>query len=169
VIRYPFRHILVPTDFSRCSDVALELAARLAHDHHATLELVHVIDVADLPLDAMIHPPSHPTGISIADHTRALADRELANRLARLPVPVQERRAATVYGSPHRAVLEHAARVGADLVIMGTHGRTGLAHLLVGSVAEKVVRHSPVPVLTIREHPYAERAPDPDLAGESDG
>ncbi|MCC6622595.1 MAG: universal stress protein [Deltaproteobacteria bacterium] len=155
MITYPFRHILVPTDFSSCSDAALELAAHLAHDHHATLELVHVVDVADLPLDAMIHPPSHPSGISIADHTKALAERELADRLSRLPVPVELRKSTTAYGSPHRAILEHAKAAAVDLIVMGTHGRTGLAHLLVGSVAEKLIRHSPIPVLTIREHAAA--------------
>ncbi len=169
MITYPFRHILVPTDFSKCSDVALDLAARLAHDHGAALELLHVVDVADLPLDAMIHPPAHPAGITVAEHTRTLADRELADRLARLPVPVEIRRAYSTHGSPSRAILDHAKQTNADLIVMGTHGRTGLAHLLVGSVAEKVVRHSPIPVLTIRGPANAEPTADTTLSDESSG
>jgi len=68
-------------------------------------------------------------------------------RLVPSDVPLET---TTVEGSPAREIVDHAASIGADLVVMGTHGRSGVDRLLLGSVAERVVRSSPVPVLTVR-------------------
>jgi len=166
---YPFTRILVPTDFSTCSDSALELASRLAHDHQAELIALHVVDAGHVPLDAVIHPRGQTEGVDVRTHTSRLATRELERRVGRLPVHVERRRCQVVHGPPARTILDAIASTGADLVVMGTHGRTGLAHLLMGSVAEKVLRLSRVPVLTVREETCVDRPLDPELSSEDDG
>jgi len=168
MITFPFTRILVPTDFSTCSDTALDLGARLAAEHKAELVVVHTIETHGLPLATTIHPATHPEGITIERYTHDLAVRELNQRLALLPVAVHQR-ARVVVGPPAATILEVAANEKADLIVMGTRGRTGLTHMLVGSVAEKVVRHSPVPVLTVREPTCRKEPLDPSLDDERDG
>jgi len=146
---YPFVRILVPIDFSTGSDSALELAARIAAEHQSELFAVHIVETHGLPLGTFIHPATHPEGITIERYTHDLAMQELSARLQRLPAAVRHR-GRVVVGSPTSTIVEIASAESADLIVMGTHGRTGLAHFLVGSVAEKVVRHSPIPVLTVR-------------------
>ena len=144
--------ILVPTDFSTTADAALDYAYVLAERFGAPIELLHVLDdpfVADgMAAEAYI---------SEAPVLRSAMLREAQERL--------RHRAATREGVPHidtevlfgngaRTIAEYAAERGVDLIVMGTHGRTGFAHLLLGSVAERLVRTAPCPVLTVR-HPEA--------------
>lgn len=168
MISYPFTRILVPTDFSTCSDTALDLGARLAGEHQAELVVVHVIEAHGLPLATTIHPVTHPEGVTIERYTHDLAMRELLQRLAHLPVPVQHR-ALVIVGPPAATILDCATHEHVDLIVMGTRGRTGLMHMLVGSVTEKVVRHSAVPVLTVREPTCRKEPLDPGLADEREG
>jgi universal stress protein A len=138
-----FRSILVPHDFSSEADDALRLAAQLAGPS-TTLTVLHVIEPyvgpSDITFATLVPPPQ-----SLVPDQR----RELEARVRKLlrngagPVKVQ-----VVVGSPASEIVRAAAK--ASLVVMATMGRTGLAHLLIGSVAEKVVRHSPTPVLTTR-------------------
>ncbi len=165
---YPFHRVLVATDFSGCADSALELGARLAHDHGAELLVLHVVEVRGLGLDVRIHPKTHPEGITVDAYTRELAERQLAQRLEHLPVMVR-RRAEVVHGAAGPTILEFAQREHADLIVMGTRGRSGLAHLFAGSVAERVVRHSVVPVVTVREPTCRQPPVDPDLGDELEG
>lgn len=168
MINYPFTRILVPTDFSTCSDTALALGARLAHEHQAELLVLHIVETHGLPRGTVIHPVSNPEGITIERYAHDMAMRELTVRLAHLPVPARHRR-RVVAGSPAATIIEIAEAESADLIVMGTRGRTGLAHMLVGSVAEKVVRHSAIPVLTVREPTCRQQPLDPALDGERDG
>jgi nucleotide-binding universal stress UspA family protein len=150
-----FRRILVPHDFSTHATRALQVAAELAREHRGRLVVLHVITpyhpVTALPEEHMVSWPS-------PDDLIAGERRHLEGLVARL---VKGRTAPPVtckveIGDPYRRIVD-AAR-GADLIVMSTAGRTGLSHLLVGSVAEKVVRHSSVPVLTLRPAPLRRTA-----------
>jgi nucleotide-binding universal stress UspA family protein len=141
-----FRRILVPHDFSDSATVALRAAAELAAGDGARLTVLHV-------LAPLYSGPAFPSEAAIAwtPSKELLAD--LRARLEMLVARALGRRARSVecravMGDPLQCILAAARR--ADSIVMATVGRTGLAHLLIGSVAEKVVRHSPVPVLTIR-------------------
>lgn len=135
-----FRRILVPHDFSESADVALELAADLAASQGSRLAVLHVAEP--------FHPP--PEVITwlrqaqIGPQLKRLRE-VVAARIGRRRVPVECR---VVVGYPINAILEAAKDV--DLIVMATQGRTGLPHLLIGSVAERVVRHATKPVLTVR-------------------
>ncbi|MCA9515988.1 MAG: universal stress protein [Myxococcales bacterium] len=168
-VPYPFRKILVPTDFSTCSDSALTLGAQLAHDVGAELVALHVVDPGHVPLSAVIHPSTHPEGVDVRTHTTELATRAIERRLERLPVTVVARSGHVVFGRPAKMICQAVADLGADLVVMGTHGRTGIAHLIMGSVAEKVLRVAKVPVLTVREATCVDRPLDPELSFEDEG
>ena len=143
-----FRRILVPHDFSSHANRALKLAADLARDQRGgRLRVLHVIPpftpMAGLPpaeMGAYI-PPAN----LIADE-RAHLERVVGKAVAGRGAPAVE--CQVVIGDPHHRIVD-ACR-GMDAVVMATTGRTGLAHLLIGSVAEKVVRHAPIPVLTLR-------------------
>jgi universal stress protein A len=139
--------ILVPVDFSSGSNCAVEWAQALAGAFGARLVLLHVIDTS---ANALIGGPggvlAPPPPAALYDELRreartAMAD--LAGRTLGATPLIRE-------GAPRQEILAVATEVHADLIVMGTHGRTGLAHLLFGSVAEHVVRHAPVPVFTIR-------------------
>lgn len=137
--------ILVPTDFSDCSAEALDDAIALAKVFQADLILVHVIEpfpYAAVEGIAFIHPVER-----LSLQAQALLD-QLSKR------PLKEKLSVETHltsGVPSKEIVKLAEREGADLIVMGTHGRTGVDHLFAGSVAEKVVRLSPCPVLTV--HP----------------
>jgi nucleotide-binding universal stress UspA family protein len=139
--------ILVPVDFSTGSNRAVEWAQAFAAAFGARLVLLHVIDTS---ANALIGGPggvlAPPPPAALYDELRNEARAAMAELAARTP------QAAPVIheGSPRQEILTTAAEINADLIVMGTHGRTGLAHLLFGSVAEHVVRHARVPVFTIR-------------------
>lgn len=138
--------ILATTDFSPGAEVAVQWAATLAQRFEAELILLNVIDLSFLLVPSL--PASGP--IVHADYDVLQSFREEANRQMAL---VKERyphaRSEIREGSPRPVILEEAVSLDASLVVMGTHGRSGIAHLLLGSVAEHVVRHSKVPVLTV--------------------
>jgi len=145
-----FTRILVPTDFSLPSDAALEYARILANKFGSSLQILHVVD------DPTAASEFVPDGFapSTADIRTALLD-HAHKRLDRLMNLVDRSRyhvhVDAVLGLPAQAIVDYAMATGAGLIVMGTHGRTGLAHLLMGSVAEHVVRTAPCPVLTVRE------------------
>lgn len=136
------RRILCPVDFSEPSRVALRYAATLAGTLGAELEVMHAyqLPVYALPDGALMATPEMTARIS-TDLGKALA--ELAEEEA------PKAKTTLVEGAPAAEVARLAKEHEADLVVMGTHGRTGLKHLLIGSVAERVVRTCPVPVLTV--------------------
>jgi len=151
----PIRIILHPTDFSEQSDYALRLACALARDHEARLVLLHVAA-----------PPMAVYGGDMLVAVPPESHDEERQRLDRLSVPEgvsAERR--LVEGDPGTEILLAARQTGPDLIVMGTHGRTGLARILMGSVAERVVRKAPCPVLTVKT-PFPESLSSPGLTQE---
>jgi universal stress protein A len=152
-----FSRILVPTDFSPPSDAALEYARILAATFGSTLRILHVIDdpsatsefVADgfAPSTEDIRNRLLKQARTRLDHLMNLVDRSRYRA-----------HADAIVGTPAEAIIEFASATGTSLIVMGTHGRTGLAHLLMGSVAEQVVRTAPCPVLTVRQVAVADEA-----------
>lgn len=154
-----YQHILMATDFSETADHAIELGARLARLHQARVSLVHAYDLFPMP-SAVSYPAAMWTGADVDQQVRADAQRSLEemarDKLADLQ-PVE----ATVLNrtGPALAICDHAEEHGVDLIVVGTHGRTGVSHLLIGSVAETVVRHAPCPVLVARPSTSLDRFP----------
>jgi nucleotide-binding universal stress UspA family protein len=132
--------VLFPTDFSAAADQALHVALTLARDHGAKVVLLSV------------PPPIPPVEGYVPDQDVEQLSREAAERLQVLAdgissVPVETR---VMVGAPGAAIVAAAKEYQADLIVMGTHGRTGLTRLLLGSVAEHVLRHAACPVLTVK-------------------
>jgi universal stress protein A len=144
------RKILVPVDYSACSRAALAFAASFAETAGAELDVIHVWDRPPyVPESTMVRHPDG-TSRSLVDMIREGAEREMAEFAASVELPAAVRfEPRLLSGNPARAILDELARGTHDLVIVGTHGRTGLRHVLLGSVAEKLVRLAPVPVLTV--------------------
>ena len=137
-----YDRILVPTDGSAEVERAVEYAVEFAREHDATIRTVYVVNSASyggLPMETAWD------GISDALRDEGAEAVERVEKLAG-DVPVET---AVLEGSPSRVIAEEARADDADLVIMGTHGRGGIDRLLLGSVAERVVRCSSVPVLTV--------------------
>lgn len=138
------RNILVPVDFSETSGKALRFALGLAEKWKATVHLLNVVPV-----------PAYPPVVMVGsfDTTRFEAGlREEAERqLKELAGPHGQRIAGTrvVAGEPFWEICRAAEERRSDLIVMGSHGRTGMAHVLLGSVAERVVRHASCPVLVV--------------------
>jgi nucleotide-binding universal stress UspA family protein len=135
--------ILVPTDFSEPSEQAFTYARRLAHRFGASLHLLHVVNrpllAEGLAAEAFMSDRTPMGSDMVEDAQRRLCKQ--APEAASVDV---------VFGYAARSIVEHASRLGVDLIVMGSHGRTGIAHVLLGSVAEAVVRMAPCPVLTVR-------------------
>ncbi|MCA9608059.1 MAG: universal stress protein [Myxococcales bacterium] len=144
-------HILVPTDFSDASKLATDAAAMLAKRFGAKVTLIHVHDPDGLRAPAhMAYSPMRQADVE--SEVKAMVEEKLGD-LRDAGFPGVEVTAELVEDeSPAHAICAHAEQVGADLIVIATHGRTGLKHLLIGSVAERVVRHATMPVLTLRSH-----------------
>jgi len=144
------KRILVPVDYSPSSKLALEWALTLADGMDASVHVVHTWEVPPyLRPDLTVW--SGEISETLADHTRAEAEKGMREFLVAADIDGRPNVTSQVTaGTPYATILALVREQGFDLVAMGTHGRTGVAHLLLGSVAEKVVRHAPCPVLTIR-------------------
>ena len=145
--------ILVPTDFSKHSEVALTYAVALAERFAAEIFLLNVVqDLALFIPDAVaVAPPiAAPVEQFTAAAQEALDQLAKTTRLESFPVHREVRE-----GTPFYEIIRFAREQDIDLIVMGTHGHTGLTHVLLGSVTEKVVRKAPCPVLTVR-HPEHE-------------
>jgi nucleotide-binding universal stress UspA family protein len=133
--------ILVATDFSSQAGKALVWARSLAHAFAAKLVLLHVIDIFSVAEMGCVMGGVDPLALL----------REQAHKCMReLKAIVPDAQTMIREGSPRPAIVEVALELNCQMIVMGTHGRSGLAHLLLGSVAEYVVRNSEVPVLTVR-------------------
>ena len=151
-----FNRILVPTDFSPPSDAALEYARAVATRFGASLHLLHVVD--DPYRAAYATEVYVPEVEGLRDDLIADAINKLKGRLQSSDVQVLGATTDAIIGTPAWSIVEYATVHEMDLIIMGTHGRGGMSHLLMGSVAERVVRTAPCPVLTVRETPAAAKA-----------
>lgn len=149
----PIKTILHPTDFSERSALAFRLACSLARDYGARLVVLHVVE--------------HPTPLGVEGVMLPPPEMDLASLRQRLqelrPPAVVSVEHRLVEGNPVDEVLGVAIQLGCDLIVMGTHGRTGLGRALMGSVAEQVVRKARCPVLTVKA-PVAAGAPASKLA-----
>ena len=155
-----YDRILCPTDGSAGATSALDRAIDLAVRYDAALHVLYVVEETMPVLDAA----DPELGVKLREHgdrvlTKA-ADRAVADG-------VDDVERAVVGGTPHRRILAYADEHDADLIIMGTDGRTGLDRFLLGSVAERVLRLSDVPVLTVRRDDRASAAAE--SPGETDG
>ena len=152
--------ILVPVDFSPHSDRALRYAARLAALLGASVELIHVVDnpFASGAWTSEVYVPNLPEMLQslIADANKRLTP--LKSMVASEKVNVETN---VLTGQPAYTITDHARSGGFDLIVMGTHGRTGFSHMFMGSVAERVVRRAPCPVLTVRETATPEETGSP--------
>jgi len=146
-------HILVATDFSEPAGKAVEAAEVLAAQLGAKVTLVHVFDPDALVPPGAIPRPSEFRAKISTEMTEAVTARLEETRKDKLASVKDVEIAVVQHRSPPTGIGEHAQKVGADLVIVATHGRTGIGHLLIGSVAEKVVRHAHCPVLAVRMPP----------------
>mgnify|MGYP003288102568 CR=1 FL=1 len=141
------RLILAPTDFSEFSKRVLRSALELAQTFEAKLSLLNVVEPPPSPIEGLV--PS-TLGANFLDDLERQASHALAAVLPEAQSTKVEVVRRVVVGIPYRKIIEVAAEEQADLIVMATHGRTGLSHLVMGSVAERVVRTAPCPVLTIR-------------------
>ena len=142
------RRILHPTDFSTASAAAFAKAIETAKAGRGELLLVHVMNpVIPVPGDGYISPKVYD---EIAASTKAWGQKQLAKRLAKAKAAGVRARGFLLEGVPHEQIVRIAKSRRADLVVMGTHGRSGLAKLFLGSVAGRVVAAAPCPVLTVR-------------------
>jgi nucleotide-binding universal stress UspA family protein len=150
-----FTRILVPTDFGPASDAALACAKELALRFDAAVHLLHVVDD---PLAAGVWTPEVYVGASAETREKLMDDAAL--RLKDSFTDDERKRFSTAaevrVGAPSETIVEFALEKGIDLIVMGTHGRRGFAHMFVGSVAERLVRTAPCPVLTVRAGRQAE-------------
>jgi len=141
----PVKNILVPVDYSETAEHALAYAVELAIGLHARVHVVSAWEMPNIGLpDGLVVATADIVGRivdAVQDHLRELEKKYKA----RVDI-----RTELVQGDPRDAILTAVERIGADLVVMGTHGRRGVARALMGSVAESVVRSCPVPVLTVR-------------------
>jgi nucleotide-binding universal stress UspA family protein len=143
-----FTRILVATDFSACADAALRAATALARAMGSTLAIVHV--QSPLPAYAFAEGAA-PDLARLEEDQRRWAQERLEQQAETVRASGLGVSTAIRVGTPADEVVEAAREMGADLIVVGTHGRTGLNRLLIGSVAERIVRTAPCPVLTIRD------------------
>ncbi|MFQ1694336.1 universal stress protein [Aeromonas veronii] len=137
--------LLCPVDFSQMSRAVLDYAVFMAQSHQAQLKLIHVVDQLH-GFDS--YKILHMTAIEITHEMERQARTQLKELVAALPIP------ATFdirFGRAADEIVIQAKEDEVELIVMGSHGRSGISHLLVGSVAESVVRHAPCPVLVVRQ------------------
>ncbi|MDX7747638.1 universal stress protein [Aeromonas veronii] len=137
--------LLCPVDFSQMSRAVLDYAVFMAQSHQAQLKLIHVVDQLH-GFDS--YKILHMTAIEITHEMERQARTQLKDLVATLPIP------ATFdirFGRAADEIVIQAKEDEVELIVMGSHGRSGISHLLVGSVAESVVRHAPCPVLVVRQ------------------
>jgi nucleotide-binding universal stress UspA family protein len=144
-----FKHVLVPTDFGAPSDAAMAYARIVAGEFGASLHVLHVVNDpyrASYSAEVFVPQMEGLRDELLADATRRLNDRLRPDDIQRLRAT-----AGAVIGTPAMSIVDYADDHDIDLIVMGTHGRSGMSHLLMGSVAEQVVRTAPCPVLLVRE------------------
>ena len=145
---FAIKTILVPTDFSEASEAALSYAKALAEAFSSSLHLVHVME------DLLAHAWAAEVYVASMPSLREEIEKEATERLGAMLTDEERQRlhvtTAIIAGNPFLEIIRYARAQSADLIVLGTHGRGPIAHMLLGSVAEKVVRKAPCPVLTVR-------------------
>jgi nucleotide-binding universal stress UspA family protein len=150
-----FKVILIATDLSDTSDHALDVAAQLASEHGSVLHLAHVIrDPATEPWAMEAFGADFG---ALLDETRSRAKRALMVRADRLRLPDGVQSEVAV-GAPAEEIVRYAKAIAADLIVVGSHGRTSMQRVFLGSVADRVLRHAACPVLVVRPAPSTQTA-----------
>lgn len=152
--------ILVPVDFSAHSELALRYATALASRVGASVDLFHVVEdsVANGAWGSEFFIPDFSEfRARLVEEGQRLLER-YRTLVGDAGIPIHT---AVHVGQPAQTITEYATTLGADLIVMGTHGRSGLSHLLMGSVAERVIRSAPCPVLTVRDVAAKDHAEPP--------
>lgn len=150
------KRILAPTDFGAHSDTAVRFACQVAERFGSDLHLLHVLsEILPTGPDPLMMPVMPPQFYKDnEDRAKETLDHLLKPDWGRPAAVVT----ATRWGSPVESVVSYALDYSIDMIVIATHGRTGLSHVLLGSVAERIVREAPCPVLTIRDrgvaHPH---------------
>ena len=144
------RKILVPTDMSTYSLSALQYAEIVAEVFGAEITLIHIVQSGDRPPDVHADPAERRGGEASIEESRKmishlLMDKDLVIRSIKILVR---------NGSPAEEIVKAAKEIDADIIVMSTHGRTGIRHTIIGSVAEKVVRYALCPVLTVKPEEF---------------
>jgi len=143
-----FKRVLAPTDFSESSEEALRQACWLAERFGAELHILHVLtEIVPTGPDPLMMPVMPPQFYQDDENKAQKALEEVVKPSWEKPASVKT---AVRWGSAAEAIVDYASEQGIDLIVISTHGRTGLSHILLGSVAERIVREAPCPVLTIR-------------------
>lgn len=144
-----FKRILAPIDYSPNSRTSLDYASQLALELGASIDIVHVWDRPSYIADSLLVGQGEERR-PLGDLIRETAEQEMRDFLKIMALPNSlVRREFLLSGEPARTLVQHLETEPYELVVVGTHGRSGFAHLLLGSVAERLVRYSPVPVLTV--------------------
>ena len=144
----PIKTILMPTDFSECATAALAWARTLAGAFEAKIVLLHAVDLVSyvwIPVGPAEVPAPVPD--DVARRIMDVAEKSLHASAARAP-EIARRLIRT--GHPRDVIVQVAKEVGADVIVMGTHGRRSVSQVFIGSVADHVVRYAPVPVMVVR-------------------
>lgn len=141
-----FAKILYPVDFSNYAEEILEYAVAIATRFNSELHLIHVIPNLNYftPYESFLTPENM---VAIERNIEEEVEAEFDKLMKKLGIPARK---VVKTGVTFVEIIEYVKEAGIDLVVMGTHGRSGIEHVLIGSVAEKVVRKSPCPVLTVR-------------------
>ncbi|HUY18788.1 MAG TPA: universal stress protein [Candidatus Binataceae bacterium] len=143
---FPYKRILCPVDFDECSAEALREAGALALSNAGTVDVLHVVEINALVNQGALE------GLSAGElyQSQLKFARQQVEQMLTAIAPAMKRAVTVEVGEPGDSILDTAAKLGTDLIVMATHGRRGLKHLVLGSVAERIVRESRVPVLTVR-------------------
>lgn len=145
-----YRSILVPVDYSEHSKASVQYAARLASAVGASLHIVHVWDRPTYASDAVLVRRPGEENVPLAELIQKNAEQDMNDFLGSVALPASLAVTHELCSGDPAGTLVAKLKTGKyDLIVVGTHGRTGFVHLLLGSVAEKLVRLSPVPVLTV--------------------
>jgi nucleotide-binding universal stress UspA family protein len=146
-----WKTILFGHDFSVCARRVEPLVVEIARTHGARVVLLHVSELPQgLSPDTRITPPGRHEPVALGAHTLRATEARLGDVAARLRAAGVDTEVRALIDDIPRGILESARETAADLVVLGTHGREGLRHFFLGSVAEKVFRRATVPVLTLR-------------------
>lgn len=147
---FKIKKVLVPVDFSSCSEKALQYAQAFARQFGASLTLVHVVQFSPIPgteFSEVDFPAVEQRVIKQSRQELEKTASSLRGENLKIETVLSE-------GRPATEIARTARETGADLIIISTHGHTGLKHVLLGSVTENVVRHAPCPVLVVRENEH---------------
>jgi nucleotide-binding universal stress UspA family protein len=143
------RRVLAPTDFSDHSLLAVKYACAMAERFEAELHLLHALsEIVPAGPDPLLMPVMPPKYYEESEARAKESLRDLVRPEWGKPVAIES---SVAWGSPVESIVEYATEHAVSLIVIATHGRTGLSHVLLGSVAERIVREAPCPVLTIRD------------------